>query len=55
MMLQKIFVLCTISVAVSPLHNWRKEGATMSVICFVGSVMAGVISHYICKWLDRHL
>ncbi len=24
------------------------------IITFTLSVMAGIIDHYLCKWLDRH-
>lgn len=37
----------------SPIPATGKEGVSM-IITFIVSVAAGVISHYICKWLDRH-
>ena len=24
------------------------------IVAFVVSVLAGIVSYYICKWLDRH-
>ena len=35
----------------------RKEVPKMSniVIPFIVSVAAGIVSYYICKWLDRYL
>ena len=34
--------------------NPTPKGGNSMVITFIVSVVAGVASHYICKWLDRH-
>jgi capsular polysaccharide biosynthesis protein len=34
----------------------REEVKTLEIIIgFVVSVAAGIVSYYICKWLDRHV
>ena len=42
--------------AVLPFSLWQQgEVSTVELfIAFLVSVGASVISHYICKWLDRH-
>lgn len=39
-----------------PFKSWQQEevGVLDTFISFIVSVAAGIISYYICKWLDRH-
>ena len=40
---------------VAATSNLRKGGAYMILVSsFFVSVLAGVVTHYICKWLDRY-
>ncbi len=38
-----------------PLPFWQQEGGgrMLELLGFLGSVAAGIVSHYICRWLDE--
>ena len=38
-----------------PLPSWQQEGGgrMLDLVRFLVSVAAGMVSHYICKWLDE--
>lgn len=39
-----------------PFKSWQQEevGIVDLLVNFLVSVGAGIVSYYVCKWLDRH-
>ena len=46
--------ICYNSIAAISARNWKEVKKVGIITSFLVSVAAGVVSYYICKWLDEH-